>query len=236
MHFRIAALVCALVPVPGIYGALQGGGFETMLLWLAIGAGGAGVISSFRLWPMTWFTSRGERRLQGAWPPLFADAALVVGVLLGATTILLLLVLAGVLYPGGRVDWGAIPVVGLAGAMLVAFGILVGTIILIPIGSLVAQLVRGVNGEKVDARIVWGGIMLLLVVAAGTLVVLAVDTTVRPRGVLWATLPAVLFGIDTPDATIRSEPLLWGARAVIVALIGSVVGLVRAGGGRRAPQ
>ncbi|CAN5406201.1 hypothetical protein BH10ACT7_BH10ACT7_17120 [soil metagenome] len=234
MPFRVAALIAAVCATPGILASLGGADIEELLLWLAIGAGGAGIIASFRLWPMTWFTLRGEERVNRAWTQVAIDGLLVVALLVGVTVVLTGLVAAGILYPNaGRTDWSAVPVVALISVILVLFGVIVGAVILIPVASLIAQLGRAAGGKKVDARIVWGGLMLLSVVAFAVLAVLAIDSEGPSRGAIWRSLPTLLFGVETRQATIISEPALWGARVAALVIVACVVGLIRAGGGRR---
>lgn len=237
MPFRVAALIVAACAIPGILASLGGADIEELLLWLAVGAGGAGTVASFRLWPMTWFTRRGEERVNRAWAQVAVDGLLVVALLVVVTVVLTAMVAAGILYPtGARADWSAVPVIALTGTILVLFGVLVGAVVLIPVGSLLTQLGRATGGKKVDARIVWGALLLLSVVAFAVLAVLAIDSEGPSRGAIWRSLPTLLFGVETHTATIASVPALWAARAVALVIVGCVVGLLRAGGGRRMPR
>ena len=124
-------------------------------------------------------------------------------------------------------------------------GILVGMIVLWPVAVVLHALTR--RRGRTSPRVLLVMILLLLVAVSGVTAMLALDTHgwAPGRGSGPAML-GVVFGLPIEDVTVRSVPMLWATRAIVVVMAGCVVALLgierseerarrepRAGQGRR---
>jgi len=124
-------------------------------------------------------------------------------------------------------------------------GVLVGMIVLWPVAVLLHALTR--RRGRTSPRVILVMVLLILVAVSGTTAMLALDTHgwAPGRGSGPAML-AVVLGLPIEDVTVRSAPMLWATRALVVVMVGCVVALLgierneergrrdhRAGRGRR---
>ncbi|MEO5535658.1 MAG: hypothetical protein ABIR17_11060 [Pseudolysinimonas sp.] len=132
----------------------------------------------------------------------------------------------------GANDWGLPLLMQLLVVMAFAMGILVGLLVLMPLGLLATAIVRAAQGRPVAGGVVGIAVLLLATVAFGIVGVLALNG--HSDSLFWRTrayeaMFVVLTGIPTDTISVGSQPLAWVARAIAVAIVALIVYLVKTG-------
>jgi len=117
-------------------------------------------------------------------------------------------------------------------AIAVGVGIVVGMVVITPLGMLAGAAARGIAGKPVGGYLV--GVALILLTVAGFAVVgsFALDGTptgLTYRGRAWQGIFVVLTGIPLGDLAVGSQPLAWVARGLAALIVAEVAVVVRSG-------
>ncbi|MEO8527619.1 MAG: hypothetical protein ABI435_00915 [Pseudolysinimonas sp.] len=220
-----AAAVFGAIAYWTIFGNSFDRGIWPMLAWYSI----AGATLGLRALPVKEQVDQlPEAGLDPIMKPRIRVSLIDLGVVIGIS--LVGAYLASILT--GANDWVTPALIQLLVVMAVAMGILVGMLVLMPLGLLATVLVRAVEGRPVAGGVVAIAVVLLASVAFGIVTLLALDG--QSGALLWRnraieSMFVVLTGIPTDTLSVGSQPLAWVARAIAVAIVALIVYLWKTG-------
>lgn len=230
---RPIAFAAAVPALVGVF-HIAVGDVDTGMLWLLVPALASGLALSIRFHPLRLTGDGATRRMNATWKRTVIDIGWIalgylVALLIGA-------VVTQVVDPDVSA-FAIAPLLAFIAATTALLGVLASFIVILPLALLVGQLRSRIRGEKVDLTVAAIALLLLSVTAFAVSVTFATDIEgTSSRGKVLPAVLLMLTGIETENAQIASQPLLWVARLSIALVVACTVVLYREDRRRKAAR